>query len=268
MSSMRAASASVSTWAVACSRPIPVERRTKAIAPPVAIIVFEGMQSHRWAAPPTTSRSIIVTSAPQRWAYVAAVLPAGPPPMMTKRVVTASRLDGRNGPGSGPHRGGTVATMVDEAPDAAGALSGSGLAAERVRRQGQVDAIRAAGGEPYPYRFDRSDSVAAVRAQWPDLEPGAETSDEVSVAGRIVLKRDTGKLVFATIAERGAEIQLFMSQAVIGDDRFGALKDLDRGDWVGVHGTVMATRAGELSVKVDRLVLLAKSLRPLPDKWH
>jgi lysyl-tRNA synthetase class 2 len=158
--------------------------------------------------------------------------------------------------------------MVDEAPDAAGPLTGSGLAAERVRRQGQVDAIRAVGGEPYPYRFDRTHSLAEVRAHWPDLDPGSETSDEVSVAGRIVLKRDTGKLVFATIAERGAELQLFISKAVIGDEGFAAVKELDRGDWVGVHGTVMTTRAGELSVKVDRLQLLAKSLRPLPDKWH
>ena len=65
-----------------------------------------------------------------------------------------------------------------------------------------------------------------------------------------------------------AEIQLFVSKAVIGDDGFAAVKELDRGDWVGVHGTVMTTRAGELSVKVERLELLAKSLRPLPDKWH
>ena len=68
MPSMRAARASVSTSATACSRPMPVERRRNAIAPPVAIIVFDGMQSHRWAAPPMTSRSIIVTSAPNRWA--------------------------------------------------------------------------------------------------------------------------------------------------------------------------------------------------------
>jgi hypothetical protein len=88
MPSMRADSASVSTADSARSRPIPVDRRTKLIAPPVAIIVFEGMQSQRWAAPPTTSRSIIVTSAPRRAAYVAVVLPAGPPPMMTNLVLT------------------------------------------------------------------------------------------------------------------------------------------------------------------------------------
>ncbi|MET0144089.1 MAG: lysine--tRNA ligase [Ilumatobacteraceae bacterium] len=161
--------------------------------------------------------------------------------------------------------------MTTEAPDDAAAppvLTGSGLAAERARRQRLVDDVRAAGGEPYPYRFDRTHSLADVRATWPDLAPGTETSDEVSVAGRIVLKRDTGKLVFATILERGVEVQLFISKAVVGDDGFSAVKALDRGDWVGVHGTVMTTRAGELSVKVDRLELLAKSIRPLPDKWH
>ena len=168
------------------------------------------------------------------------------------------------GRGVGPFR--YRAATVDEPADES--TSGSGLAAERTRRQAQVDEIRKAGGEPYPYRFDRTHSVADVRAQWSDLEPGAETTDEVSVAGRVMLKRDTGKLVFATIAERGAEVQLFISKAVIGDEGFAAVKELDRGDWVGVHGTVMTTRAGELSVKVDRLELLAKSLRPLPDKWH
>ncbi len=158
---------------------------------------------------------------------------------------------------------------MDEAtPPSEHQVAGSGLAAERARRQGQVEGIRAAGGDPYPYRFDRTHSLAAVRATWAELEPGTETGEEVSVAGRILLLRDTGRLVFATIAERGVELQLFVSKAVIGEDGFAAVKDLDRGDWVGVHGTVMTTRAGELSVKVDRLTLLAKSLRPLPDKWH
>ena len=82
----------MSTSAWTRSRPMPSMRRVKLIAPPVAIIVFDGMQSHRWAAPPTMSRSTIVTSAPRRAAQVAAVLPAGPPPMMTKRSATPLRL--------------------------------------------------------------------------------------------------------------------------------------------------------------------------------
>ncbi len=100
------------------------------------------------------------------------------------------------------------------------------------------------------------------------MEPGAETDIAVSVAGRVMLKRDSGKLVFATIADRDAEVQLFVSKAVVGDESFADVKALDRGDWVGVHGTVMTTRVGEISIKVDRIQLLAKSIRPLPDKWH
>jgi lysyl-tRNA synthetase class 2 len=145
---------------------------------------------------------------------------------------------------------------------------GSGLAAERTRRLGRVAELRRRGEDPYPYRFDRSHTLAEVRAAWNELEPGSETEAEVDVAGRIMLFRDTGKLVFATIRDRDAHVQLFVSKGVIGDDAFEDVKQLDLGDWVGVHGTVMTTRTGELSIKVDRLQLLSKAVRPLPDKWH
>ena len=158
--------------------------------------------------------------------------------------------------------------VTTDGPEPTPELTGSGLAAERARRQAQVDDRRAAGRQPYPYRFDRTHTAADVRAQWGDLPAGTETDAKVAVAGRVLLKRDAGKLVFATITDRGVELQLFISRAVIGDDGFADVKELDRGDWVGVHGTVMTTRAGELSVKVDTLELLAKSIRPLPDKWH
>ena len=155
---------------------------------------------------------------------------------------------------------------TDATTDAA--LSGSGLAAEKVRRQDRVDELRSRGDEPYPYRFDRSHALGEIRAAHGELEPGSETEDEVTVAGRIMLKRDTGKLVFATIQDRTDRIQLFISKGVIGDDGFADVKDLDLGDWVGVHGTVMTTRAGELSVKAERVELLSKAIRPLPGKWH
>ncbi|TDT17507.1 lysyl-tRNA synthetase class II [Ilumatobacter fluminis] len=158
-------------------------------------------------------------------------------------------------------------TTPPDEPDAS-TPTGSGLAAEKQRRQGRVDEIRDRGDNPYPYRFDRSHSLAEVRASHGALEPGAETDDEVTVAGRIMLKRDTGKLVFATVQDRTDRIQLFISKAVVGDDAFADIKELDIGDWVGVHGTVMTTRAGELSVKTDRVELLSKAIRPLPDKWH
>jgi lysyl-tRNA synthetase class 2 len=155
---------------------------------------------------------------------------------------------------------------VDEPVDEA--QVGSGLAAEQARRLRRVDELRSRGDEPYPYRFDRSHTLAELRRTWGALEPGSETGDEVSVAGRVMLLRDTGKLVFATIRDRSAQVQLFASKGVMGDAAFDDVKELDLGDWVGAHGTIMTTRTGELSIKVDRVQLLAKAVRPLPDKWH
>ena len=161
-----------------------------------------------------------------------------------------------------------VVSEPTENPDEADILTGSGLAAEKTRRLARVDEIRSRGDEPYPYRFDRSHTLAEVRAAHGDLEPGSETDAEVTVAGRIMLKRDTGKLIFATIQDRSDRIQLFISKSVVGEESFADVKELDLGDWVGVHGTVMATRTGELSVKPDQVQLLSKAVRPLPDKWH
>ena len=220
MPSMRDAERLGVDLGVGLLEPHPVDRRRKLIAPPVAIIVLDGMQSHRWAAPPTTSRSIIVTSAPSRAAYVAAVLPAGPPPMITKRVVTDPGYASADAACHRAPMGGCTVTRVSEPTTARrrptpSAHGGSGLAAERARRQAQVDELRQAGGEPYPYRFDRTHTRRrGARRRGATLEPGTETDDEVSVAGRVMLKRDTGKLVFATIADRGAEVQLFVSKAV------------------------------------------------------
>jgi len=143
-----------------------------------------------------------------------------------------------------------------------------GLDHERERRLGRVAEIRAAGGQPYPHRFDRSHTLADVRAAHHALEPGTETDVRVSVAGRVMLRRVQGRLVFITLRDRSDELQLFISQAVVGDAPFEDIAALDLGDWVGARGAVMSTRKGELSVKVDSLVLLAKAVRPMPDKWH
>src|SRR5215213_7086980 len=139
--------------------------------------------------------------------------------------------------------------------------------AERERRLGKLDALRADGIEPYPYRFDRSATLGELRQRYGDLAPGTETDERVSVAGRVLLIRRQGRLTFATIRDREATIQLFVSQKVAGDEVMATVNDLDLGDWVGVEGVMMTTNKGELSVKVDRVQLLAKALRPLPDKW-
>jgi lysyl-tRNA synthetase class 2 len=142
------------------------------------------------------------------------------------------------------------------------------LAAERANRLAKLAAERAAGGEPYPYRFDRTATLAELRDTHAGLEPGIETDARVRVAGRIVLLRRQGRLTFATLRDRDGEVQLFVSRAVLGEQAHARFDALDLGDWVGVEGHVMTTRRGELSVKVDHFELLAKALRPLPDKWR
>ena len=155
---------------------------------------------------------------------------------------------------------------ADEPIDAA--EHARGLALERSRRLGQLDAMRSAGTNPYPYRFDRTHTLADIRKEFGALEAGTETEVHVEVAGRMLLKRDQGKLIFASLRDRDGDIQLFVSKAIVGDELFDAINALDLGDWVGVSGLVMTTRKGELSIKVNKLVLLAKAVRPLPDKWH
>ena len=110
--------------------------------------------------------------------------------------------------------------------------------------------------------------IAHVRAQHPDLEPGAETDAEYRIAGRIGARRGHGKAAFIDLVDRTGRLQLHVRQDVLGDESFERLTHLDLGDLIGVDGTAMATRRGELSLKVDDWTLLAKSLRPPPEKFH
>jgi lysyl-tRNA synthetase class 2 len=139
---------------------------------------------------------------------------------------------------------------------------------ERERRLAKIDALRSAGTDPYPVRFDRTHTAAELHDHWGHLDAGADTTDVVRVAGRIMLLRRQGKLAFATLRDGTGTIQLFVSQSTVGDDGYAAFDDLDLGDWIGAEGTVMKTKRGELSVKVRSFQLLAKALRPLPSKWH
>ncbi len=138
---------------------------------------------------------------------------------------------------------------------------------EFERRFAKIEKVRAEGGNPYPVRFDRDRTIAELRAEFGELEPGEETDVSVRVAGRLLLIRRQGKLSFGSLRDGTGEVQLFVSQKVIGPESHDAFDDLDLGDWVGVEGTVMTTRKGELSVKVLDFTLLSKALRPVP-KWH
>jgi lysyl-tRNA synthetase class 2 len=123
-------------------------------------------------------------------------------------------------------------------------------------------------GGGYPARFERSHLAAQLHEQYADLPPGETTTDRASVAGRLMLSRSFGKLQFGTLQDVSGRIQLMVDRSTAGEDLADRFARLDLGDWIGASGEVMTTRKGELSVRVDDLVLLQKSLRPLPDKWH
>ena len=133
-------------------------------------------------------------------------------------------------------------------------------------RRAKHDSIVAAGG--YPTRYDRSDLAADLHARYADLDPASSTDDSVSVAGRLMLHRSFGKLQFGTLRDASGIIQVFMDRGHAGEEVADAFAEVDLGDWLGVTGTMMTTKRGELSVKADEFVILQKSLRPLPDKFH
>ncbi len=135
-------------------------------------------------------------------------------------------------------------------------------------RMAKLERLRASGVDPYPPRFARDGRAGELHDRFPDLGPGAATGEIVSVAGRLMLHRSFGKLVFATVDDGSGRIQLMCSKAEIGEAEFERFEDLDLGDWLGATGEIVTTKKGELSVKVQTFQLLAKALQPLPDKWH
>jgi lysyl-tRNA synthetase class 2 len=120
----------------------------------------------------------------------------------------------------------------------------------------------------FPYSFTRTDTAADLTARFGTLEPGASTGETVTVAGRLHTTREMGKLIFAPVTDVSGSLQLFVDKRTLGDDSFDLFRELDAGDWIGATGEVIVTKRGELSVRISDFVLLQKSLRPMPDKWH
>jgi lysyl-tRNA synthetase class 2 len=118
---------------------------------------------------------------------------------------------------------------------------------------------------PFPVGVARTASLAGVRAAHPDLPAGTETGEVVGVTGRVIFVRNTGKLCFATLREDGIELQVMLSLDRLGAESLSAWKsDVDLGDLVYVHGEVITSKRGELSVLADSWRITAKALRPLP----
>ncbi len=135
----------------------------------------------------------------------------------------------------------------------------------RVRRE-KRDRMLARGDDPYPVQVPVTTTVAQVRADHAGLEAGEETDVVVGVAGRVVFLRNTGKLCFATVQDgEGNRLQAMLSLAEVGEESLGRFKaDVDLGDHLFVHGRVISSRRGELSVLADDWRIAAKALRPLP----
>ncbi len=119
----------------------------------------------------------------------------------------------------------------------------------------------------YPFSYPRDSSAASLHERYADLEPGAETTDQVSLAGRVMSKRGHGKIAFADLRDSSGRVQLMAQEADLGED-MGGFNEIGVGDIVGARGIPVRTRRGELSVRLTEATILAPCLRPMPEKWH
>jgi lysyl-tRNA synthetase class 2 len=137
----------------------------------------------------------------------------------------------------------------------------------RIRREKRASLIER-GIEPYPVSVPRTKTLAEIRAQYAKIETDSATGDVHSVSGRIIFKRDTGKLCFATLREGdGTELQAMISLDKVGEEQLESWKsDVDLGDFVSVTGEIISSKRGELSVLANTWKMASKALRPLPNE--
>jgi lysyl-tRNA synthetase class 2 len=133
------------------------------------------------------------------------------------------------------------------------------------QRIAKLRALTEAGVSPYPYGYKVSHLSRQIRDGFEELSSRAT---EVSVAGRLMSKRPHGKAAFGHLRDRGGDIQVYFKLDDLGAAAFKLLEDIDVGDILGVQGTVFKTRTGEITVHARAFTLLAKAIRPLPEKWH
>jgi lysyl-tRNA synthetase class 2 len=131
-------------------------------------------------------------------------------------------------------------------------------------RRKKLERLRASGVDPYSRGFKPTHSTARARSLLGD----AERTEEVALAGRLMVKRLMGGSAFADLQDQAGRIQLFASRDILGERDFELFADLDPGDLIGVRGPIFRTRRGEVTLEVHSIQLLTKSLRPLPEKWH
>jgi lysyl-tRNA synthetase class 2 len=164
-------------------------------------------------------------------------------------------------------------TRVPEEPAPTGALPEPAAHAEddllRNRRE-NLRRIEESGRNTHPYKYPISATVSQLVARHRETSAEELQSNPpaVSTAGRVLAQRRQGKAGFLDLSDGRARLQIYVRRDVVGDEAFELYRHLDLGDWIGVEGEVFRTRTGELSLKAKTLTLLAKCLRPLPEKWH
>ncbi|WEV61054.1 lysine--tRNA ligase [Streptococcaceae bacterium ESL0729] len=138
-----------------------------------------------------------------------------------------------------------------------------------VRRE-KMEGLREAGLDPFGQRFDRTHLSGDLHAEFGELtkEELNEKNLTATVAGRLMTKRGKGKVSFAHLQDRKGQIQIYVRKDAVGDEDYEIFKKADLGDFYGVTGQIMKTDMGELSIKAEKLTMLSKSLRPLPEKYH
>ena len=136
-------------------------------------------------------------------------------------------------------------------------------------RRDKLDALREAGKDPFEItKYDVTAYSGDIKANFVDPPEGEESTVTVSMAGRIMSKRGMGKASFADLQDKQGRIQLYIRKDMVGEDAYADFKKWDIGDIIGVTGVVFRTHMGEISVRATSVVLLAKSLLPLPEKFH
>ncbi|RKU13651.1 lysine--tRNA ligase [Candidatus Poribacteria bacterium] len=132
----------------------------------------------------------------------------------------------------------------------------------------KLEEIRQLGVDPYAYKYSPTHTTQEIREQFAEVGDQPDETKAVRVAGRIMTKRDHGKSGFAHLQDGSGRLQIYVRQNAVGEEAYQVYRKLDVGDIIGVGGPVFRTRTGELTVLVDDVELLAKSLRPPPEKWH
>jgi len=156
----------------------------------------------------------------------------------------------------------------DEERPVSGESARHGLAELIAERRAKLERLKESDASAFPYAFAGAEPIAEILAAYEHLLDGEETEDAHRVAGRIAARRGAGKAAFLDVVDRTGKIQLHARVDVLGSESFDRLSTLDLGDLIGVDGAVLRSRHGELTLRVDGFQILAKALRPPPDKHH